>query len=69
MIYKWTLWLMPACQPACRQRLHKVLAAGQLFEDTQARGKPIVFLYGARPFTGGLCEGVEKALAGMRAGG
>ena len=40
-----------------------------VFEDTKSRGKPIVFLDKARPFTGGLCEGVERALADMRAGG
>lgn len=40
-----------------------------MVEDTPARGKPIVLLYGSRPFTGGMCEGAEQALAGMRAGG
>ena len=39
-----------------------------MFEDTRARGKPIVFFYGSRPFTGGLCLGVEEALSDMRAG-
>lgn len=38
------------------------------FEDTLQRGKPIVFLYGKRPFSGGVCEGVERALATMKAG-
>ena len=33
------------------------------------RGKPIVFRYGTHPFTGGLCRGVEEALATMRTGG
>ncbi|GBF97198.1 hypothetical protein Rsub_10059 [Raphidocelis subcapitata] len=42
---------------------------GVTFEDTRARGKPIVFLYGSRPFTGGICAGVEEALSTMRAGG
>jgi hypothetical protein len=32
-------------------------ADGAVFEDTRARGKPIVYLYGGRPFTGGLCAG------------
>jgi hypothetical protein len=27
----------------------------------QARGKPIVYLYGSRPFTGGLCAGAGAA--------
>lgn len=48
---------------------YRASADGQVFEDTRSRGKPIVFLYQARPFTGGLCVGVEKALATMRAGG
>ena len=48
---------------------YKGYADGRLFEDTTARGKPIVFLYGKRPFAGGMCAGVEQALAGMRAGG
>jgi len=44
-------------------------ADGAVFDDTRARNKPIVFLYGSRPFTGGLCAGVEEALATMKAGG
>lgn len=44
-------------------------ADGDVFEDTRARGKPIVFFYGSRPFTGGLNPGVEAALSTMRAGG
>lgn len=40
-----------------------------VFEDTRARGKPIVMFYGARPFTAGLCAGVEEGMASMRAGG
>ncbi|KAI8466037.1 MAG: FKBP-type peptidyl-prolyl cis-trans isomerase [Monoraphidium minutum] len=44
-------------------------ADGAVFEDTQKRGKPIVYIYGGRPFTGGLCAGVEEALSTMRAGG
>ncbi|KAK9831804.1 hypothetical protein WJX74_009971 [Apatococcus lobatus] len=41
----------------------------EVFEDTQKRGKPIVFVSGSRPFTGGLCIGAEEGLAGMRGGG
>ncbi|GLI65063.1 hypothetical protein VaNZ11_008486 [Volvox africanus] len=44
-------------------------ADGVEFESTRTRGKPIVFLYGSRPFTGGMCPGLEEALASMRAGG
>ena len=43
-------------------------ANGEVFEDTRQRGKPIVFIYGGRPFTGGLCKGVEEAMASMKAG-
>ena len=49
---------------------YKGYANGELFEDTrQGSGKPLVYFYGSRPFTGGLCLGVEQALAGMKAGG
>ncbi|KAI3430819.1 hypothetical protein D9Q98_009230 [Chlorella vulgaris] len=48
---------------------YKAYANGQLFEDTLARGKPIVFLYGKRPLAGGMCPGAEQALSTMRAGG
>ncbi|EFJ42139.1 hypothetical protein VOLCADRAFT_107395 [Volvox carteri f. nagariensis] len=44
-------------------------ADGVQFESTRARGKPIVFLYGSRPYTGGMCAGLEQALASMKAGG
>jgi len=44
-------------------------ADGVVFEDTAARGKPIVFIYGSRPFTAGLCRGVEEGLSNMHAGG
>ncbi len=60
----------PLCLPAGYIVVvdYKAYANGQLFEDTMARGKPIVFLYGKRPFSGGMCLGVEQALATMRAG-
>ena len=49
---------------------YKAYADGNLFEDTTAPGgKPIVFLYGKRPLSGGMCVGTEQALATMRAGG
>ncbi len=48
---------------------YKAYANGDVFEDTTARGKPIVFIYGSRPFSGGICPGVEIALRTMRAGG
>ena len=48
--------------------LSRATANGQVFEDTKQRGKPIVFTYGTRPFTGGMCKGTEEALATMKAG-
>lgn len=47
----------------------RAYADGELFEDTYARGKPIVYLYGTRPHPGGTCAGVEMALRSMKAGG
>ena len=47
----------------------RAYADGELFEDTYARGKPIVYIYGIRPHPGGTCAGVEMALSSMRAGG
>lgn len=50
--------------------LHSTLTANGLpVDDTLARKKPIVFIAGTRPLTGGLTPGAEAALAGMRAGG
>ena len=48
---------------------YKGFANGELFEDTYARKKPIVSIFGSRPFAGGLCRGAEIALSTMRAGG
>eukprot|EP01024_Parvocaulis_polyphysoides_P011340 TRINITY_DN13979_c0_g1_i1.p1 TRINITY_DN13979_c0_g1~~TRINITY_DN13979_c0_g1_i1.p1 ORF type:complete len:278 (+),score=39.07 TRINITY_DN13979_c0_g1_i1:526-1359(+) len=45
------------------------LPDGTIAEDTFSRGKPIVLYFGGRPFTGGICEGVEEALMDMKAGG
>jgi hypothetical protein len=39
-----------------------------VYEDTWERGKPIVFLFGSRPFAGGMCGGMETALSSMHAG-
>ncbi|KAG2428554.1 hypothetical protein HYH02_014358 [Chlamydomonas schloesseri] len=44
-------------------------ADGVEFESTRKRGKPIVYIYGSRPFTGGNCAGLEEALSTMKAGG
>ena len=42
---------------------------GKVVEDTYSRNKPIVFPFRSRPFTGGVCAGVEEALSTMKAGG
>lgn len=42
---------------------------GEIIEDTFKRGKPIVFPFRSRPFTGGICAGCEEALSTMKAGG
>lgn len=47
----------------------KGYANGSLFVDTSDTGKPIVFLYKGRPFTAGMCLGLEMALESMQAGG
>ena len=41
----------------------------RLFVDTSDTGKPIVFIYKSRPFTAGMCPGLELALEDMKAGG
>jgi len=40
-------------------------ANGEVFESTKARGKPIVYLFGSRPFTGGICAGEQAACHGF----
>jgi len=55
-------------QAICHVSQPRGTADGKVFEDTKERGKPIVFRYGSRPITGGLCQGVEEALSTMRAG-
>lgn len=47
--------------------LHRAKADGVVFEDTAARGKPIVFMFGSRPFTGGMCKGAAGG-GSMRGG-
>ncbi|KAK9796291.1 hypothetical protein WJX73_006385 [Symbiochloris irregularis] len=42
---------------------------GKILLDTRETGKQIVATYGGRPFTGGLCQGVEEALSHMQGGG
>ena len=46
----------------------RLTAGGRVLEDTKAKGRPALFTFGSRPLPGGLCVGVEEALASMRAG-
>jgi len=46
----------------------RVSANNEVLYDTKARGKPYVYIYGARPFSGGICKGLEEGMSGMRAG-
>ncbi|CAN6303796.1 unnamed protein product [Urochloa humidicola] len=46
------------------------VAGGEAFVDTFGEGKrPLALVMGSRPYTRGMCEGVEYALRTMRAGG
>lgn len=45
---------------ATPRKTHSAKANGVEFESTKARNKPIVFLFGSRPFTGGMCPGTEE---------
>lgn len=49
------------CHAACRLK-----ANGELIQDSQ---KPLVFISGRRPLTGGLTPGAVEALSTMQAGG
>ncbi|XP_008809814.2 peptidyl-prolyl cis-trans isomerase FKBP17-2, chloroplastic [Phoenix dactylifera] len=48
----------------------RVEGSGEVFVDTFEKGKrPLALVMGSRPYTKGMCEGVEYALRTMRAGG
>jgi len=48
----------------------RVAGGGEAFVDTFGEGKrPLALVMGSRPYTRGMCEGVEYALRSMRAGG
>lgn len=48
----------------------RVAGGGEPFVDTFGDGKrPLALVMGSRPYTRGMCEGVEYALRSMRAGG
>lgn len=47
-----------------------VEGSGEVFVDTFAGGgKPLALVLGSRPYTRGMCEGLELALRRMKAGG
>ncbi|KAJ1293953.1 hypothetical protein BS78_01G109100 [Paspalum vaginatum] len=48
----------------------RVAGSGEAFVDTFGEGKrPLALVMGSRPYTRGMCEGVEYVLRSMRAGG
>ncbi|XP_002987400.2 peptidyl-prolyl cis-trans isomerase FKBP17-2, chloroplastic [Selaginella moellendorffii] len=47
----------------------RVTSTGEKFVDTIGNKRPLVFVYGAKPYSGGMCDGLEFALASMNAGG
>uniref|UniRef100_A0A0E0D5G6 peptidylprolyl isomerase n=1 Tax=Oryza meridionalis TaxID=40149 RepID=A0A0E0D5G6_9ORYZ len=48
----------------------RVAGGGEAFVDTFGDGKrPLALVMGSRPYTRGMCEGVEYVLRSMRAGG
>ncbi|OEL32682.1 Peptidyl-prolyl cis-trans isomerase FKBP17-2, chloroplastic [Dichanthelium oligosanthes] len=48
----------------------RVAGGGEAFVDTFGEGKrPLALVMGSRPYTRGMCEGVEYVLRSMRAGG
>lgn len=48
----------------------RVASTGEVFIDTTAEGKrPVAFIFGAKPYSGGMCDGVEYVLMSTRVGG
>eukprot|EP00252_Welwitschia_mirabilis_P022595 TRINITY_DN6160_c0_g1_i1.p1 TRINITY_DN6160_c0_g1~~TRINITY_DN6160_c0_g1_i1.p1 ORF type:complete len:276 (-),score=40.95 TRINITY_DN6160_c0_g1_i1:27-854(-) len=43
-------------------------SAGTVFVDTKNR-QPLVFLFGVKPYVGGICEGLVHVIKSMKAGG
>lgn len=47
-----------------------IMETGEVFVDTFAgNAKPLALVMGSRPYTKGMCEGVEYVLRSMKAGG
>ena len=48
----------------------RVASTGDVFIDTTAKGnRSVAFIFGARPLSGGMCDGVEYVLRSTRVGG
>lgn len=48
----------------------KVEGSGEVFVDTFGREKkPLALVMGSRPYSKGVCEGIETVLRSMKAGG
>jgi FKBP-type peptidyl-prolyl cis-trans isomerase len=49
----------------------KIESTGEVFVDTSAAGnkRPLAFVFGARPYAGGMCDGLEFVLRSMKVGG
>lgn len=47
----------------------KVEESGKVFVDTFGEKKPLALVMGSRPYSKGICEGIEYALRSMKAGG
>ena len=48
----------------------KIEGTGEVFVDTFEKGeKPLALVMGSRPYSKGVCEGIEYVLKSMKAGG
>lgn len=48
----------------------KVQSTGQVFVDTyEGTRRSIAFVFGSKPYVGGMCKGLEEALQSMKVGG
>jgi hypothetical protein len=58
---------MPKTGELVVAHIRGMLADGRVFEDTRAAGAPLVFTAGVQPR--GVCDGLERGMLSMRAGG
>lgn len=48
----------------------KVSSTGEVFVDTTKKGnRSVAFVFGAKPYSGGMCDGLEYVLRTMKVGG